>query len=98
MTVDELVMQIQQMGFSMGLKDSTMVPIIGKIREMEKGLLKLTDDRNEARRIACGALASGGHDLLNDPNLSSDDARMWLAYGEADTRGWDCIEGAIDTE
>jgi len=53
MIVDELVIQIQQMGYSMGLRSSTMDPIIGKIREMEEGMVKLTAERDEARLEVC---------------------------------------------
>jgi hypothetical protein len=51
MTVDELAMQIRQMGYMLGLKSSTMVPLIDKIREMQEGLLRLRKERDEARKV-----------------------------------------------
>ena len=49
-------------------------------------------ERDEARRLACGALATGGHDLLNDPYLFKDDGRIFMAHDEASARSWDCFE------
>jgi len=51
MTIDELAMQIRQMGYMLGLKNSTMVPIIDKIREMQEGLLQLQKELDEARDV-----------------------------------------------
>jgi hypothetical protein len=58
MTVDELAMQIRQMGYMLGLKNSTMVPLIDKIREIQEGLLRLRKERDEARRLACRCSSS----------------------------------------
>lgn len=78
MTVDELAMQIRQMGYMLGLKSSTMVPLIDKIREMQEGLLQLHKERDEARRLACRCSSSSG---------SASES-----LEEAQLRGWDCFE------
>jgi hypothetical protein len=78
MTVDELAMQIRQMGYMLGLKSSTMVPLIDKIREIQEGLLRLRKERDEARRLACRCSSSSG---------SASES-----LEEAQLRGWDCFE------
>jgi hypothetical protein len=78
MTADELAMQIRQMGYMLGLKSSTMVPLIDKIREMQEGLLQLHKGRDEARRLACRCSSSSG---------SASES-----LEEAQLRGWDCFE------
>lgn len=76
MTVDELAMQIRQMGYMLGLKNSTMVPLIDKIREIQEGLLRLRKERDEARREVCEHRVQQQH----SPQQHAID------------RGWDCFK------
>ena len=63
-----------------------------EIDQLRETLERVTKERDAARRLACGALASGGSDLLNDPYLFKDDGRIFMAHDEASARGWDCFK------
>ena len=69
-----------------------IIAICQQYLETVEELEHVTRERDEARRLACGALASGGSDLLNDPYLFKDDGRIFMAHDEASARGWDCFK------
>lgn len=63
-----------------------------RMRAAAEEIKRLREERDEARILACAALASGGRDFLNDPYLFKDDWRKPLAHDAAAERGWDCFK------
>jgi len=82
-TVDDLVRQIEQMGYSAELSHRTVGSIVGKVRAMESMLFELRSERDaairerdEARRLYCAE----GECSLN------------MAKEVAIRYGWDCFK------
>ena len=68
--------------------DRRMIAGAGEIK-------RLREERDEARRLACGALASGGWDLFAKPeDWGVDRGRDLCMRDQADERGWDCFKEA----
>lgn len=54
-------------------------------QQMEREIAMLKDDRDSARRIACGALAAYNNMMFDNP--------MWsYPPAIAESRGWDCFK------
>ena len=54
---------------------------------------QLRKERDAARRLACGALASGGWDLFAKPDdWGVDRGRDLCMRDQADERNWDCFK------
>jgi len=62
---------------------------------LEGELKQVTKERDAARRLACGALATGGWDIFATPDdWSIDRGRDLFMRDFADERNWDCFKQA----
>lgn len=60
-------------------------PVGVRNQQMEREIAMLKDERDEARRIACGALAAYNKMMFDNP--------MWsYSPAIAEIRGWDCFK------
>jgi hypothetical protein len=88
-SVDDLVRQIEQMGYSAALSHSTVGQIVGKVRAMESMLFELRKERDEARR----EVLEGMHPDLRNGYAN---AREWDCYNdEADANNKAFREGTL---
>ena len=64
-----------------------------EIDQLRETLERVTKERDEARRLACGALASGGWDLFANPDdWGVDRGRDLCMRDFAEERKWDCFK------
>jgi hypothetical protein len=70
-----------------------IIAICQQYLETVETLERVTIERDEARRLACGALASGGWDVFAEPDdWGANLGRDLLMRDQADERKWDCFK------
>ena len=96
-TVDGLVLQIEQMGYSAALSHSTVGPIVGKVRAMESMLFEIRNDYitvlNDNSRLREELLAlREERDEARREVCEFERVNMKQAHEYATYRDWDCYK------
>ena len=96
-SVDDLVRQIEQMGYSAELSHSTVGQIVGKVRAMESMLFEIRNDYitvlNDDSRLREELLVlreerdEARREVCEFGSLNSKQTRQYATY-----RGWDCFK------